>query len=121
MDFVNAQRRTQRIAPAALLHPVVVGPLEFLRVPNDRGGLGGQLEQKTVGISFSELISVLIANLELVQRAFGEARHEQFPYPGSAQRTHGVEAAIPIIEIANNTHPRRVWGPHRETNAGHAV
>ena len=53
-------------------------------------------------------------NLVFVFRAGREIGDEYFPDPGVAEHPHHVEAAVPAIEIADNTDAIRIRRPHCE-------
>ena len=54
-------------------------------------------------------------------RALPDARHEYFPDPGCSQRTHGVTAPVPLVEIPDHADALRVRRPDGEARPVHAV
>jgi hypothetical protein len=60
-------------------------------------------------------------NFEFVDSAFAKLRHEQFPDAGRTTKAHGIDAAIPAIEIADQADATSVGSPDGKMNAGDAV
>src|ERR1041385_1670121 len=114
MDFVNAHRRTQRIALATFLHPGIVRPLEFFCVPNNGGLLGRDFEEKSERIGIQLDVAVNIADLKFVMRAFTNTGNKNFPNTGRPKQSHGMKPSIPLIEIADDTDALRVGRPDSE-------
>ena len=76
---VDAARAASR-APAARLQPLGVAPDVSRRRAHARGGAGTQLEAARVGIGLDhDRAGGAVADLELVQRARGQAGDEQLP------------------------------------------
>ena len=121
MDFVNADGRAERIATAALLEPLGIGPFEFLVVPNDGGVFWRDFVEGTVRISFDGEMALESFNFVFIESALAEAGDENFPDAGRAENAHGVEAAVPVIEIANDTDALGVGRPNGETDTGDTV
>ena len=93
----------------------------LLVVPHDRGVLGRRFEEEPVGIGLEANVPVGIPDFILVVSPFAHAGNENLPHPGSAQRAHGVAAAVPVVEIAHHADALGVGRPDRETGAGDAV
>src|SRR5580765_2481770 len=121
MHFVNAHRRSQRIALAPLLQPGLIAPLKLSRAPHDRGVLRRLFKEKTERIRLQHYVSVKIFDLELVMRPFAHARNKNLPDTRRPKRSHGMTAAIPLVEIANDTDALRVGRPDGEAGAGDAI
>jgi hypothetical protein len=121
VDLVNAHRRTQRVAFAAFFEPRVVGPLEFFRVPDDRGLLGRHLEEKPERIGVQLDFAVRVADLKFVMRADADAGQENFPDARRAEQPHRMKTSVPAVKIADDADALRVRRPDREARAGHAV
>src|SRR5690242_12060079 len=100
MHFVNRLRRAQRVALAALLHPLLVAPL-VVQIPHDRCSPRRLFMQKTNGISLIDAVSVAIRfNVEFIERAVARPCDEAFP---DSRRTAGVEPmrfGIPFVKTA---------------------
>ena len=56
-------------------------------------------------------------DLELVERTGGQAGHEQLPDPAFRALAHGMAAAVPAIEVADDADPRGARRPHAEGDA----
>ena len=65
--------------------------------------------------------AVLRADLELVRRALLDARNEELPDAGRAERAHRVQAPVPRVEVADDGDRARVRRPDGERRAGDAV
>ena len=121
VHFINAHRRTQRIAFAAFLQPRVVGPLEFFGVPDNRRLLGRDLEEKPERVGVQLDVAVRVADLKFVMRALPHAGNENFPDAGRAEQAHRMKAPVPIVEIADDADALRVRRPDGEARAVNAV
>ena len=60
-------------------------------------------------------------DLVLVAGARTHAGHEDLPDTGRAERPHGMDAAVPLVEVADHPDRPGVGRPHREGGAGHAL
>src|SRR5581483_8589530 len=100
MHFVNAHRRTQCVAFAALFHPCAVRPFNFLRVPNNRGVLWRDFEEKSerVGIQFD--VAESVADFEFVMRAFTDAGDKNFPNTGTVEQAQWMKSPTTLMRCA---------------------
>src|SRR6476620_3310402 len=117
MNLVNAERTARHIFRASRLHPGGVGPAITGQVVDQRGGLLAVLAKKSKRIAFQENRATSGADLKFVVRVFADTGNEQFPNAAADQLAHGVNPAIPAIEIPNHTDALRVRRPDREVNA----
>ena len=86
MDFVNRMGARSELRPARFCHPVVVAPL-VVEIPDDRGGARRFLVQQAERVGFVDVVSVALRlDVELVERAVGDAGDEAFPDAGRAAR-----------------------------------
>ena len=118
VHFVDAHRRIERVGALALRRR---GGDGRQRADDARGGraqLG--LQRERVGLERQQL-AVARADLVLVGRADGHARHEDLPDAALATQPHPVAACVPVIEVADDAHLRRVRRPHREGGARDAL
>src|SRR4029079_5330601 len=99
------------------LHPGGVGPAITAQVIDHRGGLFAVLAKKGKRVAFQENRTTSGADLKFVVRVFTDTGNEQFPNAAADQLAHGVNPAIPAIEIPNHTDALRVRRPDREVNA----
>src|SRR5207253_7909879 len=98
--------------------PSGVGPAITAQVVNQRGGFLAVLAEKGKRIAFQENRAASSADLKFVMRIFTDTGNEQFPDAAADQLTHGVNPAVPAIEIADHTHALGVRRPDREVNTG---
>src|SRR6476469_7049447 len=117
VDLINTQRTARHIFRAARLHPGGVGPAITAQVVDQRGGLLAVLAKKGKRIAFQENRATSGADLKFVVRVFTDTGNEQFPNAAADQLAHGVNPAIPAIEIPNHTDALRVRRPDGEVNA----
>ena len=116
MDLVDAHGSVVRVGRRTRGHPVAVLP-RVCRGRHHRGGrrrlLGGTGHRVRLGPSGA----VGAEDLELVAVALGHARDEELPDAGGAQRAHGVDRAVPLVEVTDEADRARVGRPHREGGA----
>src|SRR3954468_22517565 len=121
MHFVDAEWRAKRVLFAAFLQPGVISPLELTIIPNNGSVLRRRLEEGAIGVSLEDNRSVDIFDLVFVKRALSQAGDEQFPNPGRTESAHRVIAAIPSIEIANDTDPLCIGCPNGKACSSGAI
>src|SRR6476660_9564037 len=110
MDLVGRQRRAAWIATAAGLDVVGIVPDEVIGAADDRGGVGAEFGTKGEGIAFQRhQLAVGADDLELVNGALGEFGNEDLPDAGVDALTHGVAAAVPGVEVADDRDTARIW------------
>lgn len=91
-----------------------------VEIDDDGAGFGAQFGGEGVRIGFeSHHLAGAREDFEFVEAAFGESRDENFPDTGGAS-AHRVDAAVPMIEIADDADARRVGRPDGEVHAGHS-
>ncbi len=76
-------------------------------------GVGVGLERKDASVGTYDFI--------FVDGAFEKFREEKFPDAGGAPGTHGMNAAVPAVEIADNTHTRCAGGPDGEVDTPDSI
>ncbi len=116
VDLVDGERGLVDRAFAAPGHPLAVAPL-VVRGGDDRGGGGGHLRAPGHRVGAQGVAAVGPGEVELVERALPQARHEQLPHPAVAERAHGQRGAVPVAELPAHPDPARVRRPHREAGA----
>ena len=118
MHFVDRHRRAARIPRGPRRHPVGVGPDEARGVAHDRRGRGSKLRAEADGIGLERKQRAVGADdFVLVERALGERGDEDLPDARADALAHGVAAAVPGIEVADDGNALRVRRPHREMHA----
>ena len=118
MDFVDGNRRLQRVPGLPLLHPVLVRPLVF-EIPYHRGGAGRLLMQHSEGIRLIDQKSVVLRNdMKLVNGALGDSGDKPLPDAGTLAGVQGMRILIPSVEAADDRYLARIRRPHTETGAG---
>src|SRR5436190_3943546 len=121
VKFIDADRRLQRIGFRSAVNPCLIGPLEFPVVPNDGIVARVAFEEEAERVGLLDDVPLAIANFVFVLVALLYARDKNFPDAGLAKRTHQVETAIPIVEVADDADALGVGGPDGEAGAGHAI
>ena len=111
----SASRSRRCFSQASSFH------LKFLRVPDDGGLLGRDLEEKPERVGVQLDVAVRVADFEFVMRALPHAGDENFPHAGRAQQPHGMKAPVPIVEIAHDADALGIRRPDGEAGAVHAV
>ena len=74
VQFVDAQRRLQRIAGFPFRDPGIIRPLKFFVVPNYRRVLRRRFEEESERVGLEPDLPVMVADLVLVMRALGDAK-----------------------------------------------
>ena len=122
MDFVDRDRRVQRVPLRARQHPVLVVPLVVANVEDDRRGAGSHFGEETVRVGLIEFSAQVGGqHFILVRRALAEARYEDLPDAGAGMQAHDLDASIPSVEWPDHAGPSCVRRPDREVNATHAA
>ena len=80
MQFVDVDRRAQRIPRAALRQPLAVVPVIAADIGDDRGVVRPQLHLERVRIGLELHVAVRVDELEFVERARADVRHERLPH-----------------------------------------
>ncbi len=106
---------------ASRVHPCGVAPLVTTKVPGDRRGLRRALGEEGERIRLEGRRPLRRMDLELVGDAFRDPRQEQLPEAAGAEVAHRVDAAVPVVEIADDGHAPRVGRPDDEAVAARAV
>ncbi|OIQ79884.1 hypothetical protein GALL_383660 [mine drainage metagenome] len=121
VEFVHVHRLMQPVLAGTLPEPCRVAPC-IGGIGGDAGGSAGpDLEAEAVRVGLDHgVAAVAVADFELVQAAHGQFRDEHFPHAARAERAHGVDAAIPAVEVADDADALRVRRPQRKTNPGDA-
>ena len=115
MYFVDGKRFMQPIAFLTAFNPLLVAPEKIVFGDGDGCSLGAQFKTLAVGIDFEVDSAVLaVAYLEFVVYARGDSRDEQFPNAAATADAHGMAAAVPVVEVAHDTHPLGIGCPSGE-------
>src|ERR1051325_1243835 len=117
MHLVNAHRAARPVLPAPRFHPRAVVPLIFVQIANERRGRFAVLIEKREWIALEQNGAGLSPDLELVMRASFESRQKRFPHAAAEKFAHRIDAAVPIVEIANYADPLRVRRTDCKINA----
>ena len=121
MHFIDRHGLLLRILTRALLEPALIFPRKPFEVRDNAGRFRAKLERKAERIGFEIEMIESGFDFEFIQFPFFHAGNEQFPNAGRAAQPHQMFPAIPVIEIADHADPFRVWRPHSEQGARHAV
>jgi len=90
-----------------------------LQIADHGAVIRAELAAKGVGIGFErEKISPRADNLVFVNGAFADFRKEKFPDAGRAARTHGMDASVPVIHVADDADAFGGRRPDGEVSTG---
>ncbi len=120
MHLVHRERRLVHGRVRAVRHPLGVAPL-VVRGRHDRRRVGRFLGAAGHRVRLEEAVTVPGVDLELVRGALSDARQEQLPHTGRAERAHRELRSVPVGEVGGDPHAPRVRRPHREPGAGHSL
>ena len=121
MDFVDVERRMQPVEVLAFFQPRAVLPDMACRRSDAGGGVRSQLEFSGIGVGLDQhLAAVAVTDFEFVQAAGRKPGNEDFPHSRASQATHGVDAAVPAVEVADHADSLCVGRPYREAHARNA-
>ena len=116
VDFVDADRTVMRIGALAAVHPCGVVPCEG-RIDYNGTGCRRNFVRTFHRIGFHDPLIVRIQDLVLVDFAVLHTGDEQLPDAGRSQLAHGVLAAVPAVEIADDAYRVRIGRPYAECRA----
>ena len=121
VDFVNGDGRLEPVLLRPARKPVGVVPFVMIEARDDGAGVGAQLRAEGVGIGFErEDVPARADNFIFVDGVFLELREKNFPDARGAASAHGMDAAVPAVEVANDTDALCAGSPDREVNAPNA-
>src|ERR1700678_3074082 len=72
-------------------------------------------------IAFQDDLSETISDLKLIVRVFADSGNKDLPNPRLDPFTHGMEPAVPAIEITDYGYSLGIRRPDREKHPGMAV
>ncbi len=122
MDFIDGHGLMQGIPGFAFGHPGLVPPHMFAFTHDDGGVARRGFACPTVGVCLEgEEIAVGPFDFIFVQVARHDFGNEQFPDAAFHAQTHGVTAAIPIVEGTDDADAPGIGCPYGEQHALHAV
>ncbi len=112
MNFVDRNRRLQRISFPARFHPLLVGPL-VVEIPDDRSRTRRLFVKHAKRVGFLADVSLIVGNdVVLVQRALADSGHKAFPDTGTPACLKQMRLCVPAIEIADDRNRTGVGCPH---------
>ena len=106
---------------AALRQPLAVVPVMAAEIGDDRRVVGPQLHLERVRIGLELRVPVRVDELEFVERARTDVRHERLPHARLGAQLQRVALAVPVIEVTDYAGAARIRRPHREARPAHAV
>ena len=122
VHLVGIERGVQPVALRSRVQPAGVLPCMPARAFHAGGGAGAQFGQARIRVGLHEHgARGPVADLELVERARRDPRHEQLPHAARAAARHGMGPAVPAVEVAHDTHAFGAGCPAGEPRAGDAV
>src|SRR3984893_13827942 len=121
MDFVDGDGRFEPVFWRAPRDPIGVGPSMMIETSDDGAGIGAEFRAEGVGIGFEgQNVAARTADFIFVDGAFCELGDENFPETGGTAGAHGMDAAVPAIEIAYDADAPRAGSPNGEMHAADA-
>jgi hypothetical protein len=126
VHLVHAHRRRKPVpglaAAGSCLHPRAVVPFVRRIGCHATGGGRTAFEGARAGVALQlHRPAATQTQLEAIQCACRQFRHEQFPDAGAAQRGHRIDATVPAIEAAHHGNAFGIRRPDPEADAGNAV
>lgn len=120
MDLVDGERRLVHRAVGAVREPLLVAP-HMVRLGDDGGGRGRHLRTPCHRVGAHRVGTVGPCDVELVERALADPRHEQLPHPAGAERAHRQSRPVPVVEVTGDPYAPGIGRPDGEAGAGHAL
>src|ERR1700678_491574 len=121
MDLVDGDGALVPDGLLALLDPLVIGPVIAIEIEDHGGGLAAMLAVEGVRVALDEQPAVGGLDLEFVVGALGYVGEEDFPDAGAEELAHGMVAAVPAIEIADDADALGIRRPDGEAATAHAL
>ncbi len=117
VHLVDGDRRVQRDALAARLHPRLVHPL-VVQAPDRRGRPGRALGVEGEGVRLVRHVSADVRDdVVLVVRTRLRPGHEALPDAGGIARLEWIAPWIPAVEVTHHGDAPRIGGPDGEVGA----
>src|SRR6478672_4073025 len=121
MNLVDGHRRRQRLALAALFHPLGILPL-VPRVPDDAGGTRRRLVEEADRVELvHRVVAVARRDVVLVLHPLAGAGDERLPDAGLLARVQWVTGLVPAVEVADDADVAGRRRPDGEVDALDAV
>src|ERR1700731_1101681 len=121
MDFVDGDGRFEPVFLRAVRDPIGIGPFMGIETGDDGAGIGAEFRAEGEGIGFEwQNVAARTDDFIFVDGAFCELGDENFPETGGAASAHGMDAAVPSIEVAHDADAPCAGSPNGEMNAADA-
>src|SRR5216684_854217 len=121
MDLIDGNGRLEPVFSGTPREPVRVVPAIVFQIGDDGAGVGAKLGTEGVGVGLERKnVSIRTNDFEFVNGAFGQFGKENFPDAGGAARAHGMDAAVPTIEVADDADAARAGRPDGKVDAANA-
>ena len=92
-----------------------------LQIGDDGTGVWAQLGAKRIRIGFERKhVSRRADDFKFIDGAFGKLGKKKFPNTRRTASAHGMDAAVPAIEVTNNADALGARGPNGKVNAANA-
>ena len=117
MDLIDIQGLLQRVIVGAPLHPAGVIPLKTFDVKDNRGGRRALFTVETKWVRLEQQLPFLGLDFKFIFFALCQTWNEKFPDSTLTDAAHGIDAAIPKIEIAYERDSFGGRGPNSKTDA----
>src|SRR5882724_1004829 len=118
MQFVHGLRAIERVAPRAVLHPLLVAP--FIReVPDYRGCPWRYLAPERKGVALVDRIALVLRyDVILVQSTGADATQETPPDAGRVgSRFEAMRLRVPTVELSDHRDGGRIRSPDGKVGA----
>ena len=118
MHLVDGDRGGNPVEGAAAGEEFRVAPGEAVQIAHHRGGLGPMFRAEAEGVRLQgQPLSRGRLDLVLVAGPLAHLGEEDFPDAGGTPPSHGVAAAVPVVEVADHSDPLGAGRPDREVGA----
>ena len=120
VDFVNGDGRFEPVFLVGAARSRRSRSTDVVsRLPTTEPVLGRSSRAKGVGIGFErEKIALRADDFVFVDGAFADFGEEKLPDSGRAARTHGMDAAVPVIHVADDADAFGGGRPDGEMRSG---
>src|SRR5882724_1879641 len=121
MHFVDGDRQFKPIFLAAGREPIAILPLMVVETGDHGAGARAELGAEGVGVGFErENIAAGADDFVFVDGAFVQLGDKHFPDSRGAAGAHGMDTAVPAVEVADNADTFCAGSPYRKMNAANA-
>lgn len=122
MDFVDTNGGIQPVFARTFVHPARIRPMVLIDASDHRAVVRAEFGGKGVRIRLERENDVPLANnFEFIDGAFAKFGNEELPDAGRTAKAHRIDAAVPMIEIADDADAAGIRRPNGKMNAGDTI